>query len=83
MDDFPGHQVVVAAEKTAAGYTLEARIPWSDLGLTPRPGLEIGACFNANDNDQGGESGQEIMISNVSTRTFGDPRTWGTLTLGN
>lgn len=29
---------------TADGYTVEASIPWSVLGLTPQPGLEFGAC---------------------------------------
>lgn len=29
---------------TADGYTVEAAIPWSVLGLTPKPGLEFGAC---------------------------------------
>ncbi len=81
MDDFTGHGTTVAAEKTTTGYTLEARIPWSDLGLIPHTGLEIGAALNGNDNDQGGAAGQEIMLSNVSTRTFGDPTTWGILTL--
>lgn len=29
---------------TADGYTVEASIPWSALGVTPKPGLEMGAC---------------------------------------
>jgi hypothetical protein len=28
-------------ERTTQGYTVDATIPWSLLGLTPRPGLEI------------------------------------------
>ncbi len=27
---------------TAQGYTVEATIPWSSIGLTPKPGLEFG-----------------------------------------
>jgi hypothetical protein len=27
---------------TAHGYTVEATIPWSSIGLTPKPGLEFG-----------------------------------------
>ncbi len=81
MDDFVGHQIAVGAAQTADGYTLEARIPWRDLSLTPPAGLQIGACLNANDNDLGDSAGQEIMLSNVSTRTFRDPTTWGTIVL--
>lgn len=29
---------------TTDGYTVEASIPWSALGVTPKPGLEMGAC---------------------------------------
>lgn len=28
--------------ETPEGYTIEASIPWSSIGLTPRPGLEFG-----------------------------------------
>ncbi len=28
-------------QRTASGYTIEASIPWSVLGMTPRPGLEV------------------------------------------
>ena len=28
-------------QRTPNGYTVEADIPWSLLGLTPRPGLEV------------------------------------------
>ena len=82
MVDAPaGHTIVVAARPTADGYTLEAAIPWTDLGLTPTPGLVIGLAVNANDNDIPGAAVQELMKSNVPTRRFGDPTTWGTLTL--
>jgi hypothetical protein len=82
MLDAPGgHTIVVAARPTADGYTLEAAIPWVDLGLTPSPGLVIGLAVNANDNDTPGTAAQELMKSNVPTRRFGDPTTWGTLTL--
>lgn len=39
------HQLPVTGHLSpiAGGYTVEARIPWSDLGLTPHAGLELGA----------------------------------------
>jgi len=82
MIDAPaGHTIAVAARPIAGGYTLEAAIPWHDLGLTPAPGLVIGLAVNANDNDHPGTAAQELMKSNAPGRRFGDPTTWGTLTL--
>lgn len=82
MVDAPaGHTITVAARPSADGYTLEAAIPWYDLGIAPAPDLVIGLAVNANDNDHPGTAAQELMKSNVPGRRFGDPTTWGTLTL--
>jgi len=81
IPEAPGHSIQVAAEQLPNGYTLEARIPWSDLGLTPAVEMVIGASLNANDNDSPGEAIQEVMESHVPGRTFSDPTTWGSLTL--
>lgn len=77
---FAGATVVVA-QATEQGYLLEAAIPWRDLNVTPSPGLVIGLAVNANDNDRPGTAAQEMMKSSVPGRRFGDPTTWGTLTL--
>jgi hypothetical protein len=76
-----GHNINVAARQTGDGYILEAAIPWSDLNLTPTPGMSLGLALNLNDNDTPGSARQEMMLSNVSTRQFADPTSWGTLTL--
>jgi len=82
MIDAPaGQTITVAARPSADGYTLEAAVPWHDLGITPAPGLVIGLAVNANDNDHPGTAAQELMKSNVPGRRFGDPTSWGTLTL--
>jgi hypothetical protein len=81
LDAPGGHHVVLAAVKTADGYTLEAAIPWSDLNLQPVAGLIIGLALNASDNDTPGTAVQEVMMSHVSTRTLSNPTTWGTLIL--
>jgi hypothetical protein len=73
--------VTLQARQTPEGYNLEAAIPWNDLNLAPAPGLLIGLSLNANDNDSPGTAAQEIMKSHISTRTFTDPSSWGTLTL--
>ena len=80
--DYPDHSIEIAASQTENGYVVEVLIPWEDLDLMPQTGLNIGANFNVNDNDTPGVALQEFMKSNVSTRTYRDPQTWGQLILG-
>jgi hypothetical protein len=81
LDAPGGHHLILAAQPTDSGYTLEAAIPWSDLNTTPSPGLVLGLALNANDNDTPGTAVQEVMMSHVPGRTLTNPSTWGTLTL--
>lgn len=81
LDATAPHSIVVSATPNGAGYVLEAAIPWRDLGLAPIPGQVIGLAVNVNDNDRPGSAVQEVMKSNAPNRRFGDPTTWGTLTL--
>ncbi len=81
LDAAAPHSIAVSATPNGAGYVLEAAIPWRDLGLTPAAGLVIGLAVNINDNDRPGTAVQEVMKSNAPNRRFGDPTTWGTLTL--
>ncbi|MDX1664678.1 MAG: sugar-binding protein [Candidatus Promineifilaceae bacterium] len=79
--DAIGHNIVVEAAPTDAGYTLEAAIPWRDLNVTPTEGMVLGLALNANDNDSPGEAVQEVMLSNSVRRTLTNPQTWGQLVL--
>lgn len=81
IPDAPGHHLLLAAQQTSTGYILEVAIPWNDINVSPVSGRVYGLALNANDNDTPGTAIQEVMMSNVSTRTLRDPRTWGTLTL--
>lgn len=81
IEDAPGHAIAVVAQRTPTGYTLEAVIPWSDLAVTPRPGLVLGLALNVNDNDTPGTAAQELMKSSALERTLFVPSSWGTLTL--
>lgn len=81
IPDAPGHGVLVAAVPQSDGYTLEARIPWSDLNYVPGVGQSLGVALNVNDNDTPGTAAQEVMMSHVSTRTLRNPSTWGVLRL--
>lgn len=78
--DAPSASISVAASEAPFGYFIEARIPWSDLNVTPSAGLVIGANLNVNDNDTAAPL-QELMKSNVATRSYANPTTWGSLTL--
>ncbi len=81
MLDALGHSIRVQAQPTGNGYIIEAAIPWNDLSTQPEAGQVLGAALNVTDNDTPGTAVQEVFYSHVSTRTFRDPTTWGTLTL--
>jgi hypothetical protein len=81
LDAAAPHSITLTAVPTGSGYVLEAAIPWRDLNLTPAAGLVLGFVLNVNDNDRPGVAVQEMMKSSVPNRRFGDPTTWGTLTL--
>ncbi|HSG18187.1 MAG TPA: sugar-binding protein [Anaerolineae bacterium] len=81
LDAPGGHHIVMAVQRTAVGYNVEAAIPWTDLNLAPSAGMVLGLALNANDNDSPGTAVQEVMKSHVASRTLTDPTGWGTLTL--
>ncbi len=64
----------------AGSYAAQIRIPWSDLGVDPQPGMELGFRVSANDNDVQ-EARQEVMYSNVPNSSLFNTTTWGTLIL--
>jgi hypothetical protein len=72
----------VAGKLIPTGYELEARIPWTVLGVTPADGARYGFALSVSDNDQAGTAVQQSMVSSVSTRKLLNPTTWGTLALG-
>lgn len=81
LTDSPGHNISLSTVRSGEGYTLEAAIPWNDLGIAPEPGLQLGIALNVNDNDTPGTAVQEVMKSHVATRKYSDPTSWGTVTL--
>jgi hypothetical protein len=78
----PPVNVLIAAQQTSLGYTLEAQIPWAVFGLRPEGGQRFGFALSASDNDAGGSAEQQSMVSSVTNRRLSDPTTWGTLELG-
>lgn len=73
--------IKAAAKETGKGYFLELAVPWDTLGITPVEGRTYGFAISISDNDNAGKAVQQSMVSNVSTRSFLDPTTWGNLTL--
>ena len=80
----------VAAEHRDDGYTLEARIPWAEIGVfAPQPGDVFGLLLSVNDND--GERLEKFLQAEITGNMPGDgdldnsffrsPKLWGTLTL--
>jgi hypothetical protein len=76
-------EVKIGVFYTDDGYKIEAAIPWSVLGITPKAGQHYGFAFSFNDNDDPDENVQQTLMSNVPTRRLTNPTTWGDLTLGN
>jgi hypothetical protein len=75
--------VQVKAIKSNGGYTLEAKIPWSVVGISPNAGDRFGFALSLSDNDTPGVSTWQSMVSSVTTRRVADPTTWGTLVLAS
>ena len=75
-------EIKIAAVEVASGYQVEFKVPWSLIGVTnPNTGDHYGFAISISDNDKEDELIQQSMISNVSTRFYADPTTWGDLTL--
>jgi len=69
--------------EVGGGYTLEARVPWVLLGVSPAVDAKYGFCLAVSDNDQVGEASQDSLVSHCSDLTVFNPTTWVTLTLGS
>lgn len=74
-------EIEAAAKETGKGYFLEMAIPWDLFDITPVEGRAYGFALSISDNDNAGKAVQQSMVSNVSTRSFLDPTTWGDLIL--
>lgn len=62
-------------------YRVEAAVPWSLLGVTPKAGARYGFAFSVSDNDNTSENVQQSLVSNDAYRVLTDPTTWGELVL--
>ncbi len=75
-------KIKIGVLETGEGYQIELKIPWSLLGVTnPSVGDHFGFALSINDNDKAGTKEQQTVVSNVPTRFYADPTTWGDLYL--
>jgi serine/threonine protein kinase len=74
-------QIGVRAEPWTQGYTLEAVIPWSLLGIEPRANLMLGYVVVLNDNDLPDAVEIQTQVSSNQEVPFQKPLTFGNLIL--
>ena len=75
-------EIKIGAVEVLSGYQVEFKIPWSLIGVTnPKSGDHFGFAVSVSDNDVADNLKQQSMVSNVSTRFYNNPTTWGDLTL--
>jgi hypothetical protein len=80
----PGAPIVgaqVAAAPRDVGYSLEAIIPWSALGISPETDQPHGFCLAVSDNDQPDTAQQESLVSNCLHLESSNPTTYSNLIL--
>jgi tetratricopeptide (TPR) repeat protein len=70
--------VQYAFAKTDAGYRLEARLPWSTLGVEPQAGTKIGLDVHVNDDDDGGDRETKLMWCTTDDIAWANPAALGT-----
>lgn len=76
------NEIKIGALESGKGYQVEFKIPWSLIGVSnPAAGDHYGFAVSISDNDKSGKLLQQSMVSNVPTRFYADPTTWGDLYL--
>ncbi|TFG47436.1 MAG: hypothetical protein E4H33_05895 [Anaerolineales bacterium] len=75
-------EIKIGALESGQGYQVEFRIPWSLLGVAnPSSGDHYGFALSISDNDKAGTLKQQTVVSNVPTRYYANPTSWGDLYL--
>lgn len=74
--------IKIGAKETGSGYQVEFKVPWSLIGVSsPKSGDHYGFAISISDNDAVDKQLQQSMVSNVSTRFYANPTSWGDLYL--
>ena len=73
--------VQYAFARTAGGYRLEIKLPWSTLEVKPGPGTRIGLDVHVNDDDDGGDRDTKLMWHTKNDIAWQHPKALGTAEL--
>jgi hypothetical protein len=82
----------VKVQKAGQGYVVELAVPWSALGITPKPGMKMSGDVGFTGSDTAGTiTMSRTYWSNPDTNLVNDepaeswlyPQRWGTFELGN
>jgi hypothetical protein len=83
-------QIRLRLTRQANAYVVEAAVPWSLLGITPRPGMRLRADFGVLFGNDAGEvtllrsywsNENTTIVSDVPSEATLEPRQWGELTV--
>ncbi len=73
--------VSAALQTVPGGYIVEARIPWSTLGVQPQAGLRLGADVHLNDDDNGNDREGKKAWFGTQDNAYMQPSAFGTMVL--
>ena len=59
--------ITAARTKVDGGYIIEALLPWSNLNITPRMGMEVGFQLQVNDLDAQGQGSHLVWYPSLGT----------------
>ena len=68
-------------DSTNHGYTLEIKIDWASIGVSPYEGKRIGLDVHVNDDDTGGNRDKKVAWISTDDESHTDPSTFGTVQL--
>ncbi len=73
--------ITFAIQNVAGGYNLEAKIPWSTIGVTPQVGSQLGFEIAVDDDDNGGARDAQVAAFSSTTTAYANPSVFGSVYL--
>jgi|GEM_PF-530266 len=73
--------IVFTIQNVTGGYNLEARIPWSTIGVTATTGNRIGFDVSVDDDDNGGTRDAQVSAFATTSMGWSNPGLFGSVYL--